>query len=257
MIVKNIYTGKEGFEELKKKYRPVRLIDDYMKTHPTYADNYHYNLETLEVIQVDKMPRLLKGTYEARTNIIRIGKINNTIIHELLHMASSYENVNFGDSTNHHEFDTLSEGLTEYLSACISKRNVDVYIWESFVAMMLTVSDPETIQTYFDGMGEDFIGLFNKKDIYDIILNTYFTRQNVEIETYDDVLDFQKCTRIVLNKLIDIELAKEKDPQKLKFYREIFLEGLSTEDMRLTFKEGKYEEYHNYAKRLIDRKIGK
>lgn len=260
MQVKKIYTGKKGFEEVKKQNKSVETLDNFFKINFQYSKNYHRNLETLEIIEVDDLKQYeADGLYYPDTNIIRISDVKNAMSHELTHMASTdiKGKKTFSTCKKFNEFTPLAEGMTEYLKFLATSDKVNAYLWEAFAAEMLTMTDENTIRAYFNASSEKFISLFDKKDIYNIIINLFLTNSDVYPTEYNDVLNFQKNVRTVLESLVNIELASTKDKNKLRLYRELYLSLLENENLKYEFLLKNYKGYHNYAKKLTDRLIGK
>jgi len=186
------------------------------------------------------------------------------LTHELMHMASTQiiadEIKTFStDKVWDEELFAIDEGLTEFLASLIDNKPVDAYGIQSFVAKMLyTSTDGKIIVPYTTANGQAFIDMFNPCDIHNVLLNLgVFHNHEVFGSSLDPELDqegYIKCFFDMLEALIDLELRTDSSLGKIKQYREIFLTTLEEEIIKYEVEEFS-KNYHNRAKKLIDRKF--
>ncbi len=261
MEIKKIYTNETGFGKLEKaKDSPFKIVEHYLEKFPTeYQKNYYENKQGLRIYVMDEVdcPNT-EGLYEFNINRIQIENncIKSALSHELFHMASNdLKNKSmFGYTDECPGLSCLGEGLTELFASNAEERLASYYFLEVFTANMLLHTDPLIAKYYFTGDSIGFLKNFNELDIQNILINLQVLKEP-SISNHKDVLKYQKYLKILLNSLINIELNKNQHQTEysLQLYREEFLsylEGISN-------IEEYYIGYHNYAKKLIDRRIGR
>ena len=239
---------------------------NYLNCFPSeYSECFNRNLDTLEIIKVDKLPdEMYTGMYNPEMNIL-VFSTNNSLGHEMFHMASN-DTVNKQNaySTKLDIEEGLIEGMTEY--SCMKAYNLNKpgsYPFEVFTVTMLE-DIPNIFRPYFIPSKRGLIDLFpNRKDIYGLLysLNTYNKimldyLSNIYMDTdyLIDLTEFMSSIRYTFDNLINIELSFEKDPHKLKLYKEKFMDLLSSESVYNTISR-MYPNYKKYALRKINNKI--
>jgi len=232
-----------------------------------YSNCYYHNLESLELIQVDKfMEASLSGFYNPQANVIRF-KDKSSLGHELFHMASNdLENGNYAFASKVGIEDGLIEGMTEYFNMkAYGLPGPTAYPLEVFCVTMLE-DIPDIFRSYFIPNNRTFINLFpNRRDIYSLFysldaynemymdfLETAFSNgeNNIDMNLLRDTI------KDIFNSLVEIELSLEEDPRELKKYDYKFMEYIGGNKLAILERE-LYPKYYEYADKLIDKKIRK
>lgn len=232
-----------------------------------YGDCYRHNLETLELLQVDKMrDPSLDGYYDDKSNKIFFNK-KNSLGHEMFHMASNdLMNGNFAFESNMLIEAGLIEGMAEYFNMkAYDLDGPSAYPFEVFCVSMLE-DIPHIFRPFFIPSSKDFISLFpNRRDIYSLLYsldsyNEMYTQYLSELycnqEITVDMALFKNTIKDVLSSLINIELSLEKDSHMLKKYDYKFMEYIGSDRLTTLFEEF-YPKYYEYADKLMDKKIRK
>lgn len=255
MKIKNIYTYEDNFGKLTlTRNNSFKKIEKFFEKYPVeYCDNYYFNKETLKIYEVDDtIMEGYTGLYESADNFIQIKDVKNALTHELLHMSSNdlRNEIEFGTYKSFTKFLVpIVEGITEFLSSEIDNRKISSYYLESFCSKMLFVSDNSLLKYYFTADNDGFYQLYNEIDLLNLIYNlSRLTDSEITGNVRDNV-------HVLFHSLLNIELSKEKDPKKLMLYRDLFLDLLNTDNVKLCF-DYCFKDYHTYAKKLVDRKFG-
>jgi len=267
MKIKEIYTANNNFGNLtlvkNNSFERVEIF--FSKLDPIYSQNYYKNKETLQLFLLDKMNfDQVDASYTPDGNFIFISHVEDDLTHELMHMASVEINGNERKdfSTNgfwSDELVAIEEGMAEFLASLIDKKPFLAYVVESFVAKMLcTSTDKGILLPFFKADGQGFIDMFNKKDIYNVLINLSVFHYNqvfgAEVFPDEDKEGYEKCFYDMLEALIDIELNEGRSSKKTMKYRDVFLSTLEEECMADEIDKIS-KDYHNKTKRLIDDKI--
>ena len=232
-----------------------------------YGDCYRKNLETLELIQVDKFfDASMAGCYDNEANAIYFNK-KAALGHEMFHMASNdlESETNAFSSKKAIELG-LIEGMTEYFKMKAYDQDMPgAYPFEVFCVTMLE-DIPNIFKSYFIPNHKEFISLFpNKRDIYSLLYSTdsynkmYLDFLEADCAGKDPTIDMNLLRNTIkdaFNALVEIELSLEQDPHELKRYDYKFMEYVGSNRLGLLFQE-LYPRYYEYADKLIDKKIRK
>lgn len=232
-----------------------------------YGDCYRHNLETLELIYVDKMiDPSLDGYYNTEANVITFNN-KGALGHEMFHMASNdLVNGNYAFESKMKIEAGLLEGMTEYFN--MKAYNMDgpsAYPFEVFCVSMLE-DIPNIFRPYFIPNSKDFIKLFpNRRDIYSLLysldayndmylqyLEELYANQAITV----DMNSFKDTIKDVFNNLVAIELSMVDDSAGLRKYGHKFMEYVGSDRLMTLFQEF-YPKYYEYADKLIDKKIRK
>ncbi len=232
-----------------------------------YSNCYYHNLESLELIQVDRFEEAsLSGYYSDEANKIFF-KNKSAMGHELFHMASNdLVTGEFAFSSKMGIEVGLIEGMTEYFNMkAYGLERPTAYPLEVCCVTMLE-DIPNIFKSYFIPNHKEFISLFpNRRDIYSL-----FYSLNVYNEMYADYMEafcsgkewnvdmnsLRNVIKDVFNSLVSIELSIEKDPSMLRKYGFKFMEYMGS-DRLMVLAEDLYPKYYEYADKLIDKKIRK
>ncbi len=238
----------------------------YLRRFPAeYSACLEYNLKTLELIKVDKIDNdFMTARYNTDENIIEF-KTSSALGHEMFHVASNdMVNKQYAFETRLNIEMGLIEGMTEYLYMdAYNLIRPSSYDFEVFTVMMLD-HIPGIFKPYFVPSCRGLIGLFPvRKHIYGLLysLETYnrvmidylasiYTDENVLVDL-EEYVDAYKYT---LANLINIELSIEKNPAKLKRYRDRCLDLLNTSWMHDTM-QNTYPDYFEYSERYVTKRI--
>ncbi len=245
-----------------------RATESLLATFPyEYGENYRHNLETLELIQVDKFTdNSMTGYYDDQANVIFFTK-KMAVGHELFHMASNdLEEGTYAFQSKMQMELGLIEGMTEYFAVKAYDLEIPgAYPFEVFCVTMLE-DIPNIFKPYFIPNNKEFISLFpNRRDIYSLLYSLdaynemYSKILDNEYNKKDDDINitlFRNTIKDVFNSLIEIELSLEKDPHMLRQYDFKFMEYLGGKKLELLFNKF-YPKYYEYADKLIDKKIRK
>ena len=239
---------------------------NYLKRFPSeYSNCLKHNLETLELFKVDKINDGLEtGRYNTEKNIIKFTE-ESALGHEMFHVASndlidgkyafeSKTNIELG----------LIEGMTEYFYIhAYDLKFPSSYSFEVIIVMMLE-DIPGIFKPYFIPNNKELINLFpNRKDIYGLLYsldayNSLMLDHHASIYTDEDVVvDVEELIasfKYTIANLINIELSFEKDPVKLKTYRDKFLDLMHTKWIEFIFHDV-YPNYLSYTERYVNKRI--
>lgn len=221
MKVINIYDKNSDIRSYNRNI--FRATESILKQFPKeYSNCYYKNLETLELIQVDKLSiASYLGYYDDDANVIFFRE-KSAMGHEMFHMASNdLENGTYAFQSKMGIENGLIEGMTEYFNTKAYNLEIpSAYQFEVFCITMLE-DIPNIFRGYFIPNNKDFISLFpNKRDIYSLLYSS-----NIYNDKYSDYMDecysgkditcnFRELRQIikhVLTSLVDIELSIEKD----------------------------------------------
>ena len=266
MKVINVYDKNSDIRSYGRNI--FKATEEVLSMYPKeYSDCYYKNLESLELLYVDKMPNSsLLGYYNDEANVIFFSE-KSAMGHELFHMASSdLENGNYAFLSKLELENGLIEGMTEYFNTRAYNLEIpSAYQFEVFCVTMLE-KIPNIFRPYFIPNNKDFMSLFpNKRDIYSLLysLNIYNDMYLNYMEEYysgkeitTNFKEFRKVIHNVLVSLVDIELSIEKDPYNLKQYGYKFMDYLSSDKIP-ALTEDIYPKCYQYADKLIDKKIRK
>ena len=243
-----------------------KTTEAYLAKFPEcYSECCNRNLETLELIKVDRLPdNSNDGVYNQWANKIVFSK-NSSLGHELFHVAST-------DSVNERAAfesylgieDGLIEGMTEYHHImAYDLPEPGVYSFEVFSVMMLE-DIPNIFKSYFI---PDEKGLFevisDKKALYGLLWSTniynqmtveYLSQIYASEEGKIDRNRLRMTIRDVIDNLISIELSRGLSKKELNSYGDKFMDLLSStfvSDIVPYF----YPNYVNYADKQIKKRI--
>lgn len=267
MKIKQILTSENNFGPItSNKNNSFSRIEKFLKSQdPICCENYYRNKETLTIFLLTKMNfEQVSASYMVDGNIIYISDFKKDLTHELMHMTSTQIIDDHHTTFSTHkvwdeELQAIDEGLTEFLASLIDNKPIETYGIQSFAAKMLyTTTNGGIVVPYTTADGQSFIDMFNPCDIHNVILNlAVFHHHEIFGSALDLELDQQgyvKCFFDMLAALIDTELRTTTSIGKLKQYREIFLSSLEEEIVKLEVEDFS-KNYHNRAKKLIDRKL--
>ncbi len=266
MKVINVYDKNSDIRSYNRNI--FKATEAVLKKFPKeYSNCYYKNLESLELIQVDKMTNAsFLGYYDDGANAIFFIE-KSAMGHELFHMASNdLENGNYAFYSKLGIENGLIEGMTEYFNTKAYNLEVpSAYQFEVFCVTMLE-DIPNIFRPYFIPNYKDFISLFpNKRDIYSLLysLNVYNDMYLNYMEEYysgkEITTNFRELRTIinhVLASLVDIELSIEKDPFMLKEYSDKLMNYICSDKIP-TLTEDIYPKCYQFADKLIDKKIRK
>lgn len=239
---------------------------NYLKRFPIeYSNCFKRNLATLELIKVNKMDDgVTTGRYNTIENIIEFAE-SRALGHEMFHVASNdLVNDKYAFESNIDVESGLIEGMTEYF--CMNAYDLKYpssYPFEVVTVMMLE-DIPDIFKHYFIPNNKEFLNIFpNRKDIYGLLysINAYngimldylasiYTDEDILVDIKELVASF----KYTIANLINIELSFEKDPVKLKAYRDKFLDLMHTKWIEHTFKNV-YPNYLAYTEKYVNKKI--
>ena len=266
MKVIEVYDKNSNLKSYNKNI--FKATEAILATFPKeYSKCYYDNLDTLELVQVDKMvDASLLGYYNDRANAIYFTK-KHALGHELFHMASCDREKDANAFAGGMEIeDALIEGMTEYFN--VKAYGLDgptAYPLEVFCVTMLE-DIPNIFKPYFIPNNKEFISLFpRRRDIYSLLysLDVY---SGMYMDYLEAAYNKKECDinmrmlrdtiKDVFNSLINVELSLEDDPHELRKYGYKFMEYLGGNDLAILEQE-LYPKYYEYADRLIDEKIRK
>lgn len=243
-----------------------KATTNYMKRFPSeYSDCLNHNLKTLELIKVNKMADgVSTGRYNTTENVIEFAE-SRALGHEMFHVASNdIINGKYAYETNLDIEDGLIEGMTEYFyMQAYDLKYPTSYPFE-VVSVMMLEDIPGIFKPYFMPNSKELINLFpNRKDIYGLLYsldayNTIMLDYLASIYTDEDILvDIKELIasyKYTIANLINIELSFEKNPVKLKAYRDKLLDLIHTKWIEHTLKEV-YPNYLTYTEKYVNKRI--
>lgn len=232
-----------------------------------YGDCYRHNLETLELIHVDKFfDTSMAGFYDNEANTIYFNQ-KSALGHEMFHMASNdLTNGTYAFISKMGIEVGLIEGMTEYFKMkAYNQEMPGAYPFEVFCVTMLE-DIPDIFKSYFIPNNKEFIGLFpNRRDIYSLLYSLdaynkmYLDFLEADCAGKEQTIDkrlLRNTIKDTFNSLIEIELSLEEDPLQLKKYDFKFMEYVGSDKLGLLFQE-LYPRYYEYVDKLMDKKIRK
>jgi len=260
MKVVEIYSKKD-LDILTCQGKVVSKVMDYFfSMFPSeYRGNYDRNLRGLEIWKVDEAQAgSVNGEYFESFNIMILRGFDS-IIHELMHVASCdsktkisafkrMENVDFFENS-------LIEGMTEYLASIAMDNGPSDYFFETFAAAMLSNIDG-ILEPYFIPSHSKFMSLFpQKKHILSLMyaLNYYATKLDEVMDKKIEFLDdntkgrVEHSIRDVIDSLIDIQLSMKMSKKDNVIYGDKFMELITSDIMDdcLGIFSGDYMDYAN------------
>ena len=265
MKVLDVYSKKD-LDILTCHGRKIsEIMESFFSKFPkSYRVNYDRNLSNLMIWKVDEdYDDVETSQYIPTHNLITFENID-TIIHELIHMASANRltgNMAFVKDMNDMLYEcALVEGMTEYLS-CMAIGNLPYnYYFEYFVISMLSSIDG-IFEPFFIPNHDKFISLFkNRKDIYSLMYSLDYYHDNicdVDINSENDIVKLQNSVKSTIDTLIDIELSFDKTLKEKQEYADKFMTLISMDDIRAFIFDicPKYREYafKEVKKRVLGR----
>lgn len=259
MKVLEVYEGNKR-ELVSDGVNVFNKMDEFFRKKPSeYRKLYDRNLTGLKLYRVDEFydQDSSRGEYDTGNNII-LFKDYFAVPHELVHMATTDredEKFAFVNGFMNMEI-ALIEGMTELEASKIMGNDKPIaYYFEHFCALMISNIDGIE-KAFFTADGEGFIKLFpDKKDIYSLMYSlSYYSHGGSIIQTKEDISYVTRAIQDTINSLIDIELSYERDIDKLKIYKEKFMDMISDKDVALYLKEV-YPDYRNYAYHEVKKRI--
>ena len=266
MNVYDVYDKDSVLYENRKNV--FKTIDKYLAKFPSeYRKCYDENLDTLELIKVDRLPDNSEAAiYNYEMNTIVFTK-NNTLGHELFHMASNdMENWQHAFESGMDIEGGLIEGMTEYHAMkAFDLKTPGAYSFEVFAVMMLE-DIPNIFQSYFvpeeKGIFKAFpskkyvYGFLYSLDNYQKIALDYLAQ--VYSKSDDDIViskdDARTAIRHTIDNLIGLELSVENDKNKINKYGDKFMDLISS-DIISAMVPFFYKNYKDYAEKQIKKRI--
>ena len=265
MKVYNVYDRNSNILDNGKNV--FKTVEKYLSKFPMeYRKCYYDNIDTLELIKVDKLPDGSEaGTYNQDMNTIVFSK-NYSLGHELMHMASTdLVNNQFAFESRMYIEDGLIEGMAEYHHMkAFDLRLPGAYSFEVFSVMMLE-EIPDIFKSFFIPEEKGILKVCpNKKYMYgllysldkynelmlDYLSHVYMNEEDILI----DLNEARMAIRHVIDNLIGIELTIEKDDRKLSQYADKFMDLISS-DLICDIVPLFYKNYKDYANKQIKKKI--
>ena len=247
------------------KQNVFRVMDNFFHGLPKeYSKNYYKNLDTLSIIRTNNINNGINtGLYDADNNIIYYVD-NNTIGHELFHVASNdMDKKIMGIDEYDSEPSALLEGMTELLFIkTYNIKDKHAYNFEVMVSEVLS-QIPRFFQYYFIPSYDKFINIFNNPDtikrlmdnlnVYRDISDYYLTMIYLDgiNAKIDNKLRIELICSIeeVINCLIQIGY-ENKDKVNLNDYLSNLDRLLKKDDIKSLFSIF-YDYYYNYADKQI------
>ena len=244
-----------------------KTTETYLARFPEqYGECYRRNLETLELIKVDRLDdKSQVGIYNAEANIILFAK-NFSLGHELFHMASN------DTISKQYAFESklcvengLIEGMTEYHHMrAYDLKLPGAYSFEVFAVTMLE-DIPNIFESYFIPKEKGIFSVCpNKKDMYALLCsldlyNALTLEYLSELYSGDenptiDKSEIRRTIKHVIDSLISIELSLHNDKRELNNYSDKFMDLLSS-DFIADIVPYFYPSYISYADKQIKQRI--
>ena len=265
MKVYGVYDSESVLLENGKNV--FKTVEKYLSKYPfEYSKCYYDNIDTLELIKVDRLPdKTEEAIYNYGMNTIVFTK-NNSLGHELFHMASN-DALNF-----QHAFESgmgieggLVEGMTEYHHMkAFDLKTPGAYSFPVFAVMMLE-DIPNIFESYFVPEEKGIFkvcpskkymyGLLYSIDNYNGIVLDYLSQVCAKRkEIIFSKEDARMAIRHVIDNLISIELLVDSDKDKLNKYADKFRDLINSNligDMVPLF----YANCRDYADKQIKKRI--
>ena len=243
-----------------------KTTEAYLAKFPErYSACYKHNLETLELIKVDRLDdKSQVGIYNPEANTIVFAK-NLSLGHELFHMVSNDTvSKQFAFESKLCIENGLIEGMTEYHHMkAYNLKEPGAYSFEVFAVMMLE-EIPNVFESFFVPREKGILSICpNKKyvyallcslDLYNELTLEYLSELYAGEEASIDKNEIRRTIRHVLDSLISIELSRSDDKHELNCYGDKFMDLLSSSfvsDIVPAFYPG----YANYADKQIKKRI--
>ena len=263
MKVIDVYDSNSDLKSYGKNIFTTTI--NYLKKFPSeYSRCFLNNLKTLELIKVNTIDGVMTARYNTYENIIEFSNAN-ALGHELFHMASNdLKSGLYAFESKMNIESGLIEGMTEY--SCMKAYYLKYprsYPFEVFTVMMLE-DIPNIFRPYFVPSNRDLINLFpNRKDIYGLlysldaynkIMLDYITSTYTDEDILIDIQEFAESVKYTIINLINIELSFEKDKEKLKAYRDKFMDLISSKWVYSNITEI-YPNYLDMVNKEINKRI--
>ena len=264
MKVIEIYDKNSNILDHRKNV--FKAMNKYMSRFPeSYSRCYRKNLETLEIIKVDRLEDgSISGIYNPAANNIFFEK-NYSLGHELFHMSSNdMDNEQFAFESKLCIEDGIIEGMTEYHHM----KAYDLPLPGAYSFEVFTVTMMEDIPNIFESF---FVprekGIFDickdRKAVYGFLysLDSYNQLMMKYVGSYygnEDILfdttEARRAIRHTIDNLISIELSVEKDGKKLMEYADKFMDLINSNFVGDVLPE-LYANYVLYADKEIKKRI--
>ena len=243
-----------------------KTMDKYMNKFPSeYRECYDKNLETLEILKVDRLDdRSEAGVYNPEVNNIVFSK-NFSLGHELIHMATNdMSNQQFAFESKLYIEDGLIEGMTEYHHMkAYNLKLPGSYSFEVFTVTMME-DIPNIFESFFIPREKGIFdicpdkiyiyGLLYSLNAYNHMMLDFLASEYVSNDILIDKVETRRAIRHVIDNLISIELSLESDKKKINEYGDKFMDLISSDfvgDVVPLF----YSNYITYADKEIKKRI--
>ena len=237
------------------------VMDAFFSKYPKeYSKLYYHNLDSLSLIRCGILNNGIdSGDYDADNNIIYFVD-NNSIGHELFHMASNdIDRKVMGINKTGEKNSALYEGMTEDLF--IQAFNVEgdyAFGFEVLVSRVLS-QIPDFYKYYFQPNYDKFIGLFNNQDIIinlmdnldlygeisNYVLTIYYLDKNIKAVNDKDKIELICTIENVIDDLMHIGYDNS-DKVGMGIYFAKLFSSLRDENIKKLFQLF-YPNYMNYA----------
>ena len=243
-----------------------KTTSEYLKRYPQeYSKCYYKNLETLELIKVDRLDDKSKaGVYNPEANNILFSR-EFSLGHELIHMATNdINNQQFAFESKLYIEDGLIEGMTEYHHMkAYNLKLPGSYSFEVFTVTMME-NIPNLFEPFFVPKEKGILdicsdkiyiyGLLYSLNAYNQMMLDFLDSEYNGNEVLIDKVETRRAIRHVIDNLISIELSIENDLKKLNEYGDKFMDLISSDfvgDIVPLF----YSNYITYADKEIKKRI--
>ena len=271
-----------------------KTMDYYLRKFPeSYRKCYDKNLETLELLKVDRLNdaslnavnkskqsfyKYLNKTYNNNSiglnynyslyipedNIIIFEK-NYSLGHELFHMCSNdRDNEQFAFESALEIEDGLIEGMTEYHHMkAFGLKEPGAYSFEVFTVTMLE-NIPNLFESFFVPKTKGILdvcpnrkalyGLLYSLSMYNDMLLKYLAAAYTDEDALFSMTKAKRTIKHTIDNLISIELTVEKNEHNLKEYSEKFMGLISSSFVGDVLPE-LYPNYDEYAEKQLKKRI--
>ncbi len=243
-----------------------KTMDYYLRKFPeSYRKCYDKNLETLELLKVDRLnDASLNGLYIPEDNIIIFEK-NYSLGHELFHMCSNdRDNEQFAFESALEIEDGLIEGMTEYHHMkAFGLKEPGAYSFEVFTVTMLE-NIPNLFESFFVPKTKGILdvcpnrkalyGLLYSLSMYNDMLLKYLAATYTDEDALFSMTEVKRTIKHTIDNLISIELTVEKNEHNLKEYSEKFMGLISSSFVGDVLPE-LYPNYDEYAEKQLKKRI--
>ncbi len=243
-----------------------KATEAYLAKFPEhYSTCYKQNLETLELIKVDRLDdKSQAGIYNPEANTIVFAK-NFSLGHELFHMASNNRVIKqFAFESKLYVENGLIEGMTEYHHMhAYNLKQPGSYSFEVFAVMMLE-EIPNIFESFFVPKEKGIFSICpSKKDMYALLCSIdlyneltleYLSELYAGKEGEIDRTEIRRTIKHVIDSLISIELSLYSDKQALNHYSDKFMDLISS-DFITDIVPYFYPGYIDYADKQIKKRI--